>query len=88
MKVKSDFILRQIAGKNVVLPIGMATVNFDGMMTLNNSGVMLWKTLEQGATRDELVDVLTKEYDVSNEEAGKDVDEFIAALQQTGCIEE
>lgn len=87
MKLKENFVLRQIVGSWVVLPLGAATVDFDGMLTLNDSGALLWKRLEQGATRDDLADALTAEYDVSREQALVDVDEFYGILVRAGCAE-
>ena len=52
MKIKKNFVLRQIAGSWVVLSIAEATVDFDGMLTLNESGLMLWKLLEHRRLQD------------------------------------
>ena len=87
MKVNDEFILRQVADKWVVLALGNASIDFSGMLTLNESGVMLWQSLEQGADREKLVDVLTAEYAVSREVASQDVDEFLAKLAKAGCLE-
>lgn len=87
MKIKKDFVLRQVASTWVVLPLAEETVNFSGMLTLNDSGAMLWNALEKGADRDALVNVLTSEYAVSVEQARTDVDEFLDKLLQTGCVE-
>ena len=54
MKISEDFVLRQVADTWVVLPLKTDTVDFNGMIRLNGSGAMLWKCLEQGATREEL----------------------------------
>ena len=51
MKLKKDYVLRQAAGAWVVLPLGEEAVNFSGMLKLNDSGVMLWKVLEQGGDK-------------------------------------
>ena len=87
MIIKKDFILRQVAGTHVVLPVGVATVNFNGMITLNESGVLLWQRLEEGATLEELAELLTVEYNVSLEEALKDANEFVTTLDRANCIE-
>ena len=86
MKINSNFVLRSIAGTWVALPIGEAVVDFRGMLTLNESGVILWRRLEGGATREELVDTLLAEYDVSRDVAEADVDAFIKRLTDAGCI--
>lgn len=87
MKLKKDFVLRQIADTWVVLPLGQETIGFNGMLTLNESGALLWKALETGADADALVSVLTGEYIVSESQAQKDVEEFLHKLVQAGCVE-
>ena len=88
MKVKKDYVLRQVADTWVVLPLGDAAVDFSGMLTLNESGAMLWRVLEQGASREELVAALLDEYEVSRQQAMADVDAFLNKLLQAGCLEE
>lgn len=87
MKLKSDFVLRQVAGTWVVLALGEAAVDFSGMLTLNESGAMLWHILEKGGDREALISALTAEYDVSHEQAGVDVDAFYRVLVNGGCAE-
>jgi len=88
MKLNKNFVLRQVASRWVVLPVGAASVNFNGMVTLNDAGVLLWRTLEKGAEREALADALLAEYDVTREQALSDVDEFIKSLDKVNCIEE
>lgn len=87
MKIKEGFLLRQVADTWAVLPVGQACVDFNGMLTLNDSGAMLWKTLEQGADREALAEALLAEYDVSREIALADADEFLEKLKKAGCVE-
>lgn len=86
MKIKDGYLLREVSGNWVVLALGDETLNFNGMMTLNASGRLLWQTLEQGADQESLTKVLTDHYEVSQEEARVDVDAFLAKLQMIGCI--
>ena len=88
MKTRENFVLRQVAKTWVVLPVGQSASSFNGMLTLNSSGALLWKTLEQGASRETLVDVLTDNFTVSREVALADVDAFLAKLLDADCIEE
>ena len=87
MKLKNDFALRQVADTWVVLPLGSATADFNGMLTLNEAGAILWKALEQGGNREDLADALTSEYIVDRATALLDVDEFLAKLKNAGCVE-
>ena len=86
MKINSNFVLRSIADNWIALPVGEAVVDFRGMLTLNESGVILWRKLEGGATREELIDTLLAEYDVTPDVAEADVDAFVKRLTDAGCI--
>lgn len=87
MKLKKDFVLRQVAGSWVVLPLGQESVSFNGMLTLNETGALLWKTLEMGADVQELVKALTAEYEVSAQQAESDVQAFVSKLADAGCLD-
>ena len=87
MKVSDKFVLRQVAGEWIVLPIAEKTVNFNGMLALNETGLILWKLLENGTSREALAKALTDEYDVTFAEALADVDEYLGKLDRVGCLE-
>lgn len=87
MRLKKDYALRQIADTWVVLALAEETVNFSGMLTLNDSGAMLWNVLKEKCELEALVDALMTEYEVSEEQAKADAQDFINKLIEVGCIE-
>ena len=87
MKIKEDFLLRQVADTWVLMPFGKEIVNFNGMITLNETGAFLWKKLQEGADLEGLVAALAAEYDVSAEEARADAYAFYSKLLDVGCAE-
>ena len=87
MKIKENFLLRKVADTWVVMSLYEDTVDFNGMLSLNESGVMLWKVLEQGGDKQALVKALTDSYDVTEQQAANDVDEFLNVLAGAGCLE-
>lgn len=87
MKLKKGFVLRQVADTWVVMPLGSMSVDFNGMLTLNETGALLWKTLERGGDKEALADALTAEYTVSREQALADAEEFLESLMRAGCAE-
>ena len=87
MKIKEGFILRNVAGSFVVVPIGDATIDFNGMMNLNETGAFLFEKMIEGTTRDDLIKALTDEYDVDEETASKDVDIFIERVEKEDLFE-
>lgn len=88
MKIKNTFILRNLAGNNVVLPVGASSEAFSGMMTLNETGVFLWNTLKKDVTMDELVNALLSEYNVGAAEAKEDAEAFVQTLRNAGVLDE
>ncbi len=77
MKVKDGFMLREIAGQWVVVPLGEMVVEFNGIITLTETGALLWRKLETGAEEDDLVKALMDEYDVDEATAREDVKSFL-----------
>lgn len=88
MKLKPNFIIRQVADSWLVVAVGKASVDFNGLLTLNETGALLWKTLQQGADLDGLAAALTQEYEVSPQQAKADAQEFLDTLSRVGCLEE
>ena len=88
MKIKKDFILRNIADTHIVVPVGERVVEFKGMMTLNDTGSFIWKNLTQEVSYEELLALILDEYDIDEETAKKDLDAFIVKAHETAVLEE
>ena len=86
MKIKDGFILREVADSFIVVAVGEAVKTFNGIVNLNETGAFLWKILEQGATKEELLKKLTEEYDVDDATAKKDIDAFVAKLEEAKLV--
>ncbi len=86
MKIKDGFILREVAGSYLVVAVGAAVKQFNGMINLNETGAFLWRILEKGATEEEAVAELLKEYDVDEETAKADVKAFVSKLTEAGLL--
>lgn len=80
LKIKNGFMLRQVAGSYIVIGIGAEAVDFNGMVSINETGAFLWKILEKGADKEDLLAALMQEYDVDEESAKKDITEFLQKL--------
>lgn len=87
MKIKKNFILREIAGTYLVVAVGEAVKNFNAVINLNETGAFLWKKLEKGATEEELALALSSEYEVEKEVVEKDVSAFIQRLKEANLLE-
>lgn len=80
--------MHDVAGNHVIVPVGNAAKNYRGFIRVNEMGVVLWNLLEKDITRDEVITTILREYDVTEEQVGKDVEFFLQKLVQAGAIEE
>lgn len=87
MKIKDGFAKREIAGSNIVVPVGKNSVEFNGMITLNESGAFFWDCLTKDITVDEMVKMVTDEYDVDAEKARADIEAFVKMLDENHILE-
>ena len=87
MKIKDNFILREIAGEHILIPVGEAALRVHGMVTLSESALLLYEKLQSECTEEDLVDVLTAEYEVGRDEALRDVGAFLDQMRQVGILE-
>lgn len=79
MKLKEGFVLQDVAGETVVLPVGM-DLDANMMITLNGTARFLWELLEKETTKEELVDALLGEYGIDRGTAQTCVDNFVKEL--------
>ena len=88
MKIKQGFLLRNVADVNVVVPVGEMSVDFNGIITLNDTGKFLFHQLmTEDTSDDELLRLLIEEYEVDEETAGADIREFVAKLREADLFE-
>ncbi len=88
MKRNANFLLREVAGSVVVVPVGQAARSFPGMMRLNESGRFLWDLLDQWQTEESLVSAMVDRYQVSWAQAAEDVAAFLTRIRSVGALEE
>ena len=87
MKIKKGFVVRKIAGEDVVVALGAASKQFNGIIKLNDTGRFLWDKIVEGCDEDGLVDVIVAEYSVDKETAARDIKVFIDTLKGAGVLE-
>ncbi len=80
MKLSENYILKTVAGTPVVVPIGAAANDLNGMITLNESAEFIWKMLKNGAERAEILDALKAEYNADENILAADLDYFLNKL--------
>ncbi len=86
MRVEKEFVLREIAGDYIIIPTGKTVLEFNGLLTVNEVGVSLWKMLQKEVTLEELVQGILEEYDVNESVAREDIMEFLDRLYEGGIL--
>jgi hypothetical protein len=88
MKIKSGYKLKQIEDTFIVVAVGKESANFNGMISLNETGAFIFEKLSDDISRNQLIDEITSEYDVDEITASKDVDEFVDMVREAGLLDE
>ena len=86
MEREKKFVLREVAGEKLLIPVAKTALTFNGLVLLNETGAFLWKKMQEGKKEDELTDELRKEYEVSEEQAGEDIRTFLHYIMEEGIL--
>lgn len=86
MKINGEFVLRQVAGDSILIPVGETALKFNGIITLDKVGGLIWSALEQGAERETILQQILDRFDVERERAEQDLDEFLGQMEQAGFL--
>jgi hypothetical protein len=81
-----NLVTRKIAGETIIVPVGSHAGELNAIFTLNPTGTKIWEMLGAAATGPLIVQSICEEYDVTPDEAKKDLAEFQASLRAAGLI--
>lgn len=86
MKIKDGFLLKEIAGEYIVVPVGENLVDFSAMIALNETGAFLWDKLKVDKTKKQLINDVLSEYNIDEDTITKDIDEFVEILENKNLL--
>ncbi|MDR0928212.1 MAG: PqqD family protein [Oscillospiraceae bacterium] len=87
MKLKPGFVLRKVGQAYMVMPTGPRMKEYQGMITLNETGAFLFKEISKpDQTPETLKEACIKEYGATEEEAKKAVDLFVRQCANCGLL--
>lgn len=88
MKIKNGFELRDVCGENVIIAVGIETIDFSKVISANDSAAFIWKTfLGKDFSAEDITDAICKEYDIEREIASKDVDYILEKWTKVGLLD-
>lgn len=86
MIIKKELIKREIAGDTILVPVGRTVLDSNGLFVLNELGAFIWEKLPKAETEEEICRAILAEYEVTPEEAAKDLADFLGKLRQLNII--
>lgn len=88
MKLRGEFVVRQIMDCVAAIPVGETALRFNGMIMLNDVSGVIWECLRKGSTLEQIVAAVTERFEVSKEEAQADIMEFLDKVRQAQMLDE
>lgn len=86
MIIKKELIKREVAGDTILVPVGKAVYDSNGLFVLNELGAFLWDLLPGANSLEDLCKAVLEEYDVSEEEAAADIGAFLQKLKEMDIL--
>ena len=86
IQIDKEYVLRQIGDDYIIVPVGKSALSFNGMITVNETGAFLWEQLVEGTNKEELLRTMLETYEVTQEEAERDIDEFLDILYENEIL--
>lgn len=88
MKLRGQFVVRQVLDTVVAVPVEQTALEFNGMVMLNEVSRVIWTCLQQDTTVDAIVTAVTDTFEVDEAQAQADVVEFLDQLRDVQLLEE
>jgi hypothetical protein len=84
---KGEIAFRVIAGEGVLVPIRGGVGDLHSIFTMNEVGAAIWGHIGPERTTAEIARLVCDEFEVTPEQAARDVATFVKTLSDKGLIE-
>ena len=86
--VRSDSVVsRVIAGETLIVPVRRGVGDLASIYSLNPVATAIWQALAEPRSTDEIVQVVTEEFEAEAEKIVMDVQAFLGEMQSTGLVQ-
>ena len=79
-------VFRKIEDETLLVPIRSNVGDLESIYVLNGTGARIWELLDGKLSATGIRDIIGSEYDVTPEDAERDVKEFFESLESVGAI--
>ena len=88
MKLKDGFVLHELGGNTVVVAVDKRAEEFNGMITLNETAVEIWKLLKDDTTEEEVASAMAELFEGDASFIALVVHRFVEQLRENDLLEE
>ncbi len=85
-RANPEYLSRSIAGESILVPVGKAALEFNGLATMNASAMFLWEQLAQERNLQELIGLFAGEFELTDEQSSEDVRAFLDQAIEHGLV--
>ena len=86
-KKKDNVVARQVAGEPLLIPIRGKLADMQQIFALNEVAQFIWKQIDGAHTRAQIAEAVVNAFEVSEEQAAKDLDAFLDVLLRESLVE-
>lgn len=86
MKANPAFSLQNVGDVYLLVPLQEETFQKERILSINETGVLLWRTLREECTEEELADAILQQYETDRETALEDVRSFLQILANIDAL--
>lgn len=87
MKRKDNFVMQNVGGENLLVPLGAQVMDMNAIITLNTTSGYIWSLLEQDCSIDELAAAVAKRFEVEPARARTDIEKFLDEIADLGLLQ-
>jgi methyltransferase-like protein len=78
----SSIVTRKTGNEYILVPITNNIADMNSVYTLNETGAFIWEHIDGKRNVEEIIKVLTEEYEIDFETAEKDISDFIESMSK------
>jgi len=82
----ANFVYRKIENETILVPIKNNVGDMSCLYNLNEVGAFIWEQLDGEKTLNDILNMITEEFDVTTEDAEIDLNDYINDLDEIGAI--
>ncbi len=87
MKLKNNYVLKQIDNETIAVHVENDTADLRHAVSLNGTAQIIFEALKSGASKEELMQLLTQTYNTSKEDAKADIEAFLQLLYNNNLLD-